>query len=185
MFCLLKDILKALDGFKNKQKSEWSNIFWYVKVSILWKCMQYTIQWDRTQMLKQFTSDIINDTKNALFFLSWALTHHSFTFNLQFLYELKHNVSLSKTVCGIFQLQFRFVFIYPFRITRFLFIEYLWFFNILLTMSHKLRQCLFCYQHLSRFWENFGGTGILMALKSNTSSIVGWKCSRLIYLKIC
>ena len=41
------------------------------------------------------------------FFLSQAPTHHSFTFNLRFLYELKHKVRLSKTVCGIF----RFVFI--------------------------------------------------------------------------
>ena len=37
-------------------------------------------------MLKKFPSDKINGTKNALFFLSGALTHHSFTFNLRFLY---------------------------------------------------------------------------------------------------
>ena len=47
--------------------------------------------------------------KNALFFLSWAPAHHSFTFNLRFLYELKHKVRLS--VCGIFHFRFRFVFI--------------------------------------------------------------------------
>ena len=57
-------------------------------------------------MLKKFPSD-----KNALFFLSRAPTHHSFTFNLRFLYELKHKVRLSKTVCGIFHFRFRFVFI--------------------------------------------------------------------------
>ena len=62
-------------------------------------------------MLKKFPSDKINGTKNALFFLSRAPTHHSFTFNLRFLYELKHKVRLSKTVCGIFHFQFRFVFI--------------------------------------------------------------------------
>ena len=49
----------------------------------------------------------INVTKNALFFLSRAPTHHSFTFNLQFLYELKHKVHLSETVCGIFHFRFR------------------------------------------------------------------------------
>ena len=49
-------------------------------------------------------------TKNAIFFLSRAPTHHSFTFNLQFLYELKHKVRVSKTVCGIFHFRFRFVF---------------------------------------------------------------------------
>ena len=45
------------------------------------------------------------------FFLSRAPTHHSFTFNLQFLYELKHKVRLSKTVCGIFHFRFGFVFV--------------------------------------------------------------------------
>ena len=53
-------------------------------------------------MLKKFPSDKINVTKNALFFLSGAPARHSFTFNYQFLYELKHVVYLSTTVCGIF-----------------------------------------------------------------------------------
>ena len=56
-------------------------------------------------MLKKISSDEINGTKNALFFLSRAPTHHSFTFNLRFIYELKHKVRLSKTVCGIFFLK--------------------------------------------------------------------------------
>ena len=54
---------------------------------------------DKRQMLKKLPSDKINGTKNALFFLSQASTHHSFTFNLRFLYELKHKIRLSKTVC--------------------------------------------------------------------------------------
>ena len=62
-------------------------------------------------MLKKFPSDKIKGTKNALFFLSLALTHHNFAHNLRFLYELKHKVRLSKTVHGIFLFQFRFVFI--------------------------------------------------------------------------
>ena len=62
-------------------------------------------------MLKKFPSNKINSTKNALFFLSLAPTHHSLTFNLRFLYELKHKVRLSKTVCEIFHFRFRFVFI--------------------------------------------------------------------------
>ena len=53
-------------------------------------------------MLKKFPSDKIKGTKNALFLLSRALTHHSFTFYLRFLNELKHKVRLSKTVRGIF-----------------------------------------------------------------------------------
>ena len=101
----LSTILKA------SNKSVWSNVFRYVKVCISWKFIQYTIHWDKTKMLKQFPSDEISNTKNALFFLSRAPTHHSFTFNLRFLYELKHKVRLSKTVCGIFHFRFRFVFI--------------------------------------------------------------------------
>ena len=62
-------------------------------------------------MLKKTPSDKINVTKNDLFFLSRALTHHSFTFNLRFLYELYFKFRLSKAVCRIFHFQFRFVFI--------------------------------------------------------------------------
>ena len=62
-------------------------------------------------MLKKFASDKINGTKNALLFLSQAPTHRSFTFNLRFLYELKHRVRLSNTVSDIFYSQFRFAFI--------------------------------------------------------------------------
>ena len=56
----LPNILKAFDDLKNKQKSAWSNIFWYLKICIFWKCIQYTIHWDKTHML--------NGTKTALFF---------------------------------------------------------------------------------------------------------------------
>ena len=60
-------------------------------------------------MLKIFPSDKINVTENALFFLSRAPNHHSFTSNSRFLYEL--SVHLSKTVCEIFLFRFRLVFI--------------------------------------------------------------------------
>ena len=62
-------------------------------------------------MLKKFSSDKISDTKNAIFFILRAPTHHSFTFNLRFLYELKRKVVVSETVCGILHFRFRFVFI--------------------------------------------------------------------------
>ena len=62
-------------------------------------------------MLKEIPSDKINGTKNTLFFLSRAQTNHSFTFNLRFLFELKHKVRLARTVCEIFHFQSRFVFI--------------------------------------------------------------------------
>ena len=74
----------------------------------------YSIQYihsNTTQMLKKFSSDKINGTKNALFSLLRAPTHHSFTFNLRFLYELMHKVHLSKTMCGFLHFRFRFVFI--------------------------------------------------------------------------
>ena len=61
------------------------------------------------QMLRKFPSDKISDAKNALFFLLRAPIHHSFTFNLRILYQLKYKVRLSKTVCGIFHFRFRFV----------------------------------------------------------------------------
>ena len=113
---------KDKHDFKNKQKSLWSNVFlwsncfgffcffWYVKLCIFWQFVHYTLHWDKTQMSKKFPSEKINGTKNALFFLG-APTHHSFTFNLRFLYEMKHKVCLSKTVCGVFHFWLLFVFI--------------------------------------------------------------------------
>ena len=62
-------------------------------------------------MLKKIPSDKINLTKKALSFLLPTLTHHSFTFNSQFLHELKHKFRLSKNVYGIFHFRFLFVFI--------------------------------------------------------------------------
>ena len=38
---------------KTSNKGVWSNVFWYVKVFIFWKCIQHTIHWDKTQMLKR------------------------------------------------------------------------------------------------------------------------------------
>ena len=108
---LIKDTLKTFDLLKTSNKSVWSNTFWYAKVCIFWKCIQYTRHWDKTQILKKFPSDKISGTRNTLFFLSRAPTHHSFTFNLRFLYELKHKVYLFKTVCGILHFRFSFVFI--------------------------------------------------------------------------
>ena len=62
-------------------------------------------------MLKTFPLNKINITKNALFFLAQAPTHYNFTFDSQFLYELKDMFHLSKTVCRIFHFRFRLVFI--------------------------------------------------------------------------
>ena len=78
---------------------------------IFCKCIQYTIHSDKTQILKKFLLRKINGTKSVLFLLSRAPTHHNFTFELQFLYELKHKICLFKTVCVIFHFRFRFFFI--------------------------------------------------------------------------
>ena len=87
------------EAAKVSSKSVWTNVFWYVKVHVFWKIYSiYTIYWDKTQTLKTFPSDKINVTKNAL--CLWALTHHSFTFNLRFSYELKRKVRLSKVCVG-------------------------------------------------------------------------------------
>ena len=53
---------------KASNKSAWSNVFWYFKVYIFCKFIQYTIHWDKTQMLKKISLDKINATKNVLFF---------------------------------------------------------------------------------------------------------------------
>ena len=50
------------------------------------------------------------------FFLSLAPAHQSFTFILRFLYELKHKIHISKSMCEIFHFCFRFVFLSFFKI---------------------------------------------------------------------
>ena len=67
------------------------------------KHVYYECLFETTQMLKK-----IKGTKNAFLFPLRDPTHHSFTFNLRFLYEQKYKVRLSKTVCGIFHFRFRF-----------------------------------------------------------------------------
>ena len=104
----IKDTLKVFDDFKIKQQKCVKKCFLICKSMYI---LKVSIHWDKTQMLKKFPLNKINGTKNALFFLSWATTHHNFTFNLQFLYELKHKIFFSKSVCGIFLFRFRFVFI--------------------------------------------------------------------------
>ena len=69
-------------------------------------------------MLKKFPATRTNVTKTALFFLSRALTHRSFTFNSRFLNELKHKVRPSNDLCGIFRFRFHFVFIKAYIFVR-------------------------------------------------------------------
>ena len=69
-------------------------------------------------MLKKLPSDKRNDKRNVLLFLSRVRTHHSFTFNMQSLDELKHKVRRSKRVCGIFCFKFHFIFIKAYIFVR-------------------------------------------------------------------
>ena len=83
-------------------KNVWSSVFWYVKVCIFWRCTQYTIHWNKTQMFKKNPPDKISGTKNVLFFLPRAPISYSCTFKLRFLHELKHKICLSKTMYRFF-----------------------------------------------------------------------------------
>ena len=60
---------------------------------------------------KKIPLDKINIKKNVHFFISRAPTNLGCTFNLQFLYKLKHKIYISKRVCGIFHFRFRLIFI--------------------------------------------------------------------------
>ena len=61
-----KDTLKPFDDFKNKPQKFWSNIFWYVKVNIFWKFIQYTLHYDKTQ-IKKISFGQNKRYKNSLF----------------------------------------------------------------------------------------------------------------------
>ena len=58
-------------------------LFWQVKVRIFWKCIQYFIHWDKTQMLNKNSFRQSKRYKNCPLFFSRASTRH-ITFNLQF-----------------------------------------------------------------------------------------------------
>ena len=49
-------------------KTVWINIFWYVKVCIFWKFIQYTVHWDKIQIFKKLSSDKITAQKMPSFF---------------------------------------------------------------------------------------------------------------------
>ena len=72
-------------------KSAWSNVFWYVKVCIFWKCIQYTIHWDKTQILKKRPSFFFHELQHITV-------------------SLKLKVRLSNTVCWNFPVSIPFHF---------------------------------------------------------------------------
>ena len=98
---------------ETSSKSAWSSAFWYVKECTYRKCIQYTIHWDKTQIFGKNRR-----YKKCPLFSFASSTHHRFIFNLQFLYELKQTVRLSKTMCRVFEFWFHFVFIEIYILTH-------------------------------------------------------------------
>ena len=67
--------------------------------------------WITNQFLDPMNQKFVIAVKKCPLFLLQSPTCHSLTFNLRFLYELRHKVCLCKTLCGIFHFRFRLVFI--------------------------------------------------------------------------
>ena len=63
----VKDTLKIFNNFNNKQQV-YEVCFWCVKVCIFWRCIQYTIYWDKTQMLNKFLSGKTIQKTSSFFF---------------------------------------------------------------------------------------------------------------------
>ena len=109
-FFSLKDTLKPFEDFKYKQKSVWCNAFCYVKKYVYSESLLNTLYVEIKNKCWKNSFGQNKQYKKCPLFLSRAPTHHGFTFNLRFLYELKHKIRLYKTVCGIFHFRFRLVF---------------------------------------------------------------------------
>ena len=77
--------------------------------NIFWKFIQYTIHGDKANV-KTISFEQNKRYKKCTQFLLRAPTHHSFTFNLRFLYEMKRKVHLSERVSGVFHFRFLLVF---------------------------------------------------------------------------
>ena len=92
LYWILKDTLKAFDDFKNSQKSVWSTIFWYVNVYS--ESVFNTLYIKDKANVQKKKNKKINGTKKIPRFCFQAPTHHSFTFDLRFLYDLDAKVSL-------------------------------------------------------------------------------------------
>ena len=64
----VKDTLKDFDDFRNKLQKCRKQFFWYVEVCIFWKCIQYTIHWDKTNLIKVLFGQNKRYKKCPLFF---------------------------------------------------------------------------------------------------------------------
>ena len=91
---------------KASNKSIWSNVFWYVKVFIFWKFIQYTIHWDKTQMSRKFPSDKANDTKKCSFTILLLICDSYMSWSIRFV-SLKLCVKFSIFVSVPFKISFQ------------------------------------------------------------------------------
>ena len=96
---------------KTSNKTVWSNTFLISKNIYILKVysLHYTLR-KNTNVKKLSFGESKQYNKCPIF--SFVSSNSSqFTFNSRFLYELKHEVRLSKSVCGIFHFRFCFIFI--------------------------------------------------------------------------
>ena len=117
---------------KNKEQKCLKQCFLICKSMYILKVysVHYTLRWNTN--LKKIPFEQNKWYKKCPLF-SFA----TFTFNLQFLYELKQKVRLSKTVCGIFHFLFHFVFI-----KKYIFVQRhvwtLWIQNLIIPFKIKI-----------------------------------------------
>ena len=132
----VKDTLKGFGDFKNKQQKCMKWCFLMCKSMCILKLysIYYTLRWNKTLRKISFGQNKLY--KKCSFFLSQAPAYHSFTFNLRFLYELKHRVRLSKTLCRIFHywlhsvIIFLYIFVFRFLCNKM--------HELFLTLKHQL-----------------------------------------------
>ena len=107
--CTLKIYHKDFCDFKSKQKSAWSNVFWYGNVCIFWKFIQHTIHSNKTQMLRNYlrTKQMVQKML-SFFFREFQLTTVLLLICDSYMSWSNRFV---KIVCGIFHFRFRFNFI--------------------------------------------------------------------------
>ena len=117
--------MQVLMSFSNNVFFTWNlwkyTKYYYIYLMIHWsktifkvykfgKFIQYAIHWNKTQILKNFSSDKINVTKYALFFISRALALNAV---LRIIPDFctSWSTSFISSMCGIFHIRFCLVFV--------------------------------------------------------------------------
>ena len=110
----LKDTMKAFNDFKNKQQKCMKQSFSICKSMHILKVysIHYTFRWNRNIKKNSSGHNKLYEKCIHPCNASFRKLHLiNFTFNLQFLQELKHMAHISKNVCWIFQFRFHLIFI--------------------------------------------------------------------------